>query len=246
MPSGRGLMTARSNFALAVTVLLMMVATPSAFAAQPAAVADLADLRAAAATPGAAGRDYATDLFADPWDYSNGEDILLDDTGPALKVSNARFENGAVRMRFTDNGYVSPIWGGYGDRMSLARDGAKTGNALDTSKYRTVSFEAYSDRTVYGGIFWFNCAGNAPTVPGAACLGGGGSIELKPGWNTYVYTPKRDFWDLNWGGLVSGLRLAVSPGPAGSDFALDWMRVTEPNSGASVSWSNPGGGSAEV
>lgn len=203
-----------------------------------------------AVAPGAAGRDYATDHFADPWDYSNSEDLLLDDTGPALKVSNPHFENGMVATRFTDNGYFSPIWGGYGDRMSLARDGAKTGNDLDTSKYRTVSFQAYSNREVSGGIFWFRCAGSAPVVAGESCssnTGGGKGFVFKPGWHTYVYTPSgRDFWDLNWGGRYNGLRLAVSPGTAGSDFKLDWMRVSEPNSGAAASWSNPGGGSADV
>jgi len=45
---------------------------------------------------------------------------------------------------------------------------------------------------------------------------------------------------------VTGLRLAVSPGAAGSNFALDWFRVVQPASGAQVTWSNPGGAPAEI
>jgi hypothetical protein len=240
--NGRGPMTARSRIAGSAVALLLaagLSATPAAAADRSAAVATVA------AAPGAAGRDYATDLFADPWDYSNREDMLLDDTGPALKVSFPRYENGWVRTTFIGQGYVSPIFGGYGDRMSLDRDGARTGNALDTSKYRTISFEAYSDRNVSAGFQWFNCAGDAPTVPGAACQGGASSVALLQGWHTYVVTPRREAWDLEWGGKVAWLRLAVSPSSQ-SDFALDWMRVTEPNSGAAANWSNPAGGQAEV
>ena len=237
-------MTARSGIASVGAVLILLgsalIATMPA-AAEPAPAANAS---ASAAAPGAAGRDYATDVFADPWDYSNAEDIIFDN-GLAIGVSNPSSGSGIASVRFTDNGYLSPIWGGWGGPLFTGRDGAKPGSALNTGRYRTVSFHAYSDRDVSAGVFWFNCPGGAVN----SNCGGGAPLGLKAGWNTYVITPGASQfggWPLGWGGSVNGLRLAVSPGGAGSDFALDWFRVSEPNSGAAAAWSNPGGGAGEV
>ena len=196
------------------------------------------------AASGAAGHDYATDIFADPWDYSNGADLLLDG-GPAMSVASARISGGQALMRMTDNGYISPIWGGYGGPLFTGRDGAKPGNTLNSARYRTVSFQAYSDHDVPAGLMWFNCPGG--TV--ANNCGGGLSFWLKAGWNTYEFTPGASVfagWPVSWGGSLNGLRLAVSPGSAGTTFAVDWFRLVVPHSGASVGWSNPGGGAADV
>jgi hypothetical protein len=239
-------MTERSRIALAVVVLLLLGSAPTAMAASgsESAASVVGRLAAAAAAPGAAGRDYATDTFADPWDYSNTDDLLLDG-GPAMNVTNTQNGVGMALVHFTNDGYVSPIWGGYGGPLFIGRDGAKPGNTLDSAQYRTVSFEAYSSRDVSAGLFWFNCPGGGV---GSQC-GGGTPFSLKAGWNTYILNPGSSVfggWPLAWGGSINGLRLAVSPGAAGSDFALDWFRVSQPGSGATVSWSNPGGGSADV
>src|SRR5471030_3143755 len=69
---------------------------------------------AAAATPPVtvpAGRDYATSTFADPWDYSDSADLVLD-AGPALGVAGLAMSGGTVHFS-AHSGYVSPIWGGY-------------------------------------------------------------------------------------------------------------------------------------
>ena len=240
-------MSVRSCIVLAAAMTLVLGLAPATATAAPArSSASVPAVTAAtlAATPGAAGHDYATDTFADPWDYSNSEDLLLD-SGPAMNASNPQAGNGWARMWFTDNGYVSPIWGGYGGPLFMGRDGGKPGNALNTAYYRTVSFEAYSNRDVSAGLFWFNCP---RAVVGSDC-GGGVPFLLKQGWNTYVLTPGASVfggWPVGWGGSVTGLRLAVSPGTAGSDFALDWFRVTAPNSGSSVNYSNGGGGTADI
>lgn len=212
------------------------VATVAADAAAPAP--------APAAAVGAAGHDYATDVFADPWDYSNAADMLLDN-GPSMSAVNPSINGGLASMWLSNDGYVSPIWGGYGGPLFTGRDGAKPGNALDSGKYRTVTFQAYSDRDVPAGLMWFNCPGGSV----ANSCGGGMSFWLKAGWNTYVMTPGASVfggWPVGWGGSINGLRLAVSPGSAGTTFALDWFRLVVPHSGATASWSNPGGGPADV
>ena len=73
-------------------------------------------------------------------------------------------------------------------------------------------------------------------------------FTLKAGWHTYVLNlgaSEFSGWPVPWGGTVNGLRLAVSPGAAGSDFALDWFRVVKPLSGAQLPWSNAGLGASE-
>ncbi|MBM9468076.1 hypothetical protein [Nakamurella leprariae] len=200
---------------------------------------------AAAAAVSQAGQDYATTRFADPWDYANPEDILLDNSGPAWNLQSGRVENGAVRGRFSDNGYISPLWGGYGGSLLLDRDGGRAGNAIDAARYTTVSFQAWSDRDVAAGLMWFDCPGGGVD---AAC-GGGLSFALQAGWHTYVLRPTNSVysgWPRSWSGQLNGLRLAVSPGPGGSDFALDWFRVAQTGSSGGVSWSNPGGGRGDL
>jgi hypothetical protein len=63
-----------------------------------------------------------------------------------------------VATHFTGNGYISPIWGGYGGPLFLGRDGGKPGNALNTGIYKTVAFQAWSNRDVPAALMWFNCA----------------------------------------------------------------------------------------
>jgi len=210
----------------------------------PAAVQATQQATGQAAASAPAGHDYASDVFADPWDYSNRDDLLLDG-GPAMSVANAGIAGGQALMRMTNDGYISPIWGGYGGPLFTGRDGAKPGNSLNSARYRTVSFQAYSDHDVPAGLMWFNCPGGAV----ASGCGGGLSFWLKAGWNTYEFTPGASAfagWPLSWGGSLNGLRLAVSPGSAGTTFAVDWFRLVVPHSGATVGWSNPGGGPADV
>ena len=42
--------------------------------------------------------------------------------------------------------------------MFLGRDGGKPGNALNTGIYKTVAFQAWSNRDVPAALMWFNCA----------------------------------------------------------------------------------------
>jgi hypothetical protein len=238
-------MTRRSLVAAIAAVLVIGTASTGSAVTRSGSPAAVAGLPAAVvAGSGAAGHDFATDVFADPWDYSNQDDLLVD-AGPAMRASNLRFGSGRVSTFFTGNGYVSPIWGGYGGPLFLGRDGGKPGNGLYTARYRTVAFQAYSSRNVSAGLMWFKC----PGAKVAGSCGGGATFTLLAGWHTYVLNPgasRISGWPLAWGGWVTGLRLAVSPGAAGSYFALDWFRVVQPASGAQVAWSNPGGVASDL
>jgi|GEM_PF-2461142 len=235
----------RRSLIVAVAAVLVFGSTSTGFAAirsaSPAAFTGLPV--AVAAAPLASGSDYATDVFADPWDYSNISDLQVD-TGPTMKASSLRFVSGRVTTHFTGNGYISPIWGGYGGPLFLGRDGGKPGNALNTALYKTVVFHTYSNRQVPAALMWFNCA---RALVAGSCEGAQ-PFTLKAGWNTYVLTPgaSRLRLPLRWGGMVNGLRLAVSPGAAGSNFAIDWFRVVKPMSGSQFTWPGAAAGASKV
>ena len=46
---------------------------------------------------GPAGRDYATDVFGDPWDYSNGADLVLD-AGPTMGLTAPSMSGGMAAL----------------------------------------------------------------------------------------------------------------------------------------------------
>ncbi|GAA1905717.1 hypothetical protein GCM10009814_38900 [Lapillicoccus jejuensis] len=194
----------------------------------------------------AAGRDYANDMFGDPWDYSNPSDLLTD-AGPTQNATGSTMANGIFTTHFTNNGYVAPLWGGYSDPLKTGHDGSRAGQALDTSRYRTIAFEAWSSRDVAGNVFWYNCPNGAV----AASCGGGMSVKLYAGWHTYVLHPGASQfgsfgYPVGWSGTLNGLWLAVYPGSAGSALMLDWFRVVQPGSGAATSWTNQYGGSGQL
>lgn len=216
--------------------VLASVAAPAPLAA-PASprTPSLPGVATATGTP--AGNDYATDHFADPFDYNNASDLLLD-AGPTMNAAPIGISGGMVSAHFTNDGYISPIWGGYGGPLLLGRDGAAPGNALDASRYQTVTFQAWSSRAVPAGLMWFNCPGGAVS---SSC-GGGTSFMLQAGWNTYVLSPHASVfagWPLAYAGSINGMRVAVSPGTAGSDFKLDWFRIEQPGTGTTVPFTNP-------
>ncbi|GAA1998527.1 hypothetical protein JL107_11585 [Nakamurella flavida] len=224
---------------LVALTVLASTATPVSATPPPAAT-----VAAVAAAPGSAGHDYATDVLGDPMDYSNSDDMLLD-PGPAGSMSNLRMQDGVVRGRVGEAGYLSPLWPGYGGSVLLGRDGAAPQNQLNADRYRTVSFSAYADRDVSAGLFWFACPGGGVSNT----CGGGLPFALRAGWHTYQLSPGASVfsgWPVAWRGSLTGLRLAASPGAGGAEIALDWFRVVEPGSGAEQNWTNPDGGSADI
>lgn len=222
-----------------LTALAVLAAplVPTVLAVSPSSALPAVATAVPASASGPAGRDYATDVFADPWDYTNTADLLTDNNGPAMGVTASSWAAGTVAANFGPMGYLSPLWGGYDGSLLLGRDGARPGNQLNASSYREVTFRMYSGGGGAGGLFWFNC----PTGGVSSACGGGIGVALQPGWNTYVIHPGASAfgWPLAWGGQLTGLRLAF---PAGAHIRLDWMRVVAPGTGTTIGWSNPAGG----
>ena len=221
--------------AVPAAVPAQAAAVPAAVPAQAAAPVRTA---AAVAAPviGPAGQDYATNTFADPWDYSNTDDLILNFSG-TQKTSALTMAAGFVSTQLTGNSaYLSPIWPGYSRSLLTGRDGAFAGNTVDATKYNAMTFEAYSNapRGANFYIVWFNCPGVSPL---GTCSGRTSIVWMMPGWNTYVVplgatAGSNGSFPTNWGGRINGLRIVFNAGA--SYFKMDQARLYQRNSGVGV------------
>jgi hypothetical protein len=88
------------------TIGLLAVAATLTLSAVPPGQELSAAVASTAAQPVTvlAGRDYATTTFADPWDYSNGADLVLD-AGPTMGLTAPSMSGGMVSF-VTHSAYV--------------------------------------------------------------------------------------------------------------------------------------------
>ncbi|HUR14158.1 MAG TPA: hypothetical protein VM097_06660, partial [Mycobacteriales bacterium] len=208
---------------LAVAVVTVGTVAPltTASAAQPPAVP---------ASVVAESPDYATTTFADPWDYSNREDLITD-KGPTAKLTSPSSSGGRLTFKITGAGYVSPVWGGYPGSLYLDRDGSKATNRVAASAYTHLSLRAYASQATSSALVWFTCPGLSSSCQGAM------PASLKAGWNTYDFLlannpafgkPKE------WAGAIHGLRYAMNGSSSGTTVVFDWMRLYRPGVSGNV------------
>lgn len=174
-------------------------------------------------------QDYSSTTFADPWDFSNRDDLKLD-RGPTSHVSGASWSGGTLSFTVTGSGYVSPVWGGYPGSLYLDRDGSRVGNQVSAATYTHVSLRAYASQRTSAGFMWFTCPGLSSSCEG------GMPVSLQAGWNTYDFTLVNRAYGLPkaWAGGIHGLRLALNGSSAGTKLSFDWMRLYHPGVSGTV------------
>jgi hypothetical protein len=191
----------------------------------------LANADAPAPLTFAAASDYATDVFSDPWDYSNTDDINLTagpKGGPAKGVALDKVAGGVLSFTAEKNqkGYVSPLWGGYPGSFLTGRDGGIATNEIDTTKYKYVRIHAWVSANLNASLQWFSCL-----KQDGSCIGGM-PVYLTKGWNDFVAPlanePKLGL-KLQWTGKMVGLRFAFNPTTT-TQVRIDSISVTAPDS----------------
>jgi hypothetical protein len=180
-----------------------------------------------------AGRDYATTLFGDSWDYSNSPDLVLDN-GPTLKLVRPSMSGGMVNF-YTHNGYVSPIWGGYGNEVAVEREGTRAGNALDARVYTRMNVHIFTSIRGSASLSYYTCGALR-----AECNGHMG-FGLKAGWNDIdLPIVRTGTVGKAWTGAMVGVRLAIGL-PSGTGLVhLDSLRIYQPASASAIRWAAPG------
>jgi hypothetical protein len=214
-----------ASVALTLTLLTGLLAIPLA---SPAAAA----VTVATPTPAevAGAPDYATERFADDWDYDNAEDQRLDAKAGMLNVTNQRLEGGRLKFTAGQGANFDPVLTWPGD-IPWGRDGEL--HPIDAARYNRVSFAMHSTAAAAGGIFWFNCPTRTPQCQGAT------PFALKTGWNVYDIELKNTIAQLPWSGQITSFRIIPNV-PAGTAIEVDWIRLhrREPSSAVSVRWTD--------
>jgi hypothetical protein len=171
-----------------------------------AAPADSVSVRPAAAS---GATDFATDVFGDPWDFSNSSDLHLD-PGPTKGLTNATIAGGMLQFtaKRGTRGYFSPLWGGYPGSFLMGRDGGLAQNMLDAGTYKVLRMRAFSSGRLSAALFWFTCFQKKSSCEG------GMPLSLAPGWNDIVMPIANNPLLLRsgkaWSGKLTDLRVAFN------------------------------------
>ena len=222
--------TYRSGFASALSALALAAGLLVVPLAAPAAAA----VTVATPSPASVGGspDYATERFADDWDYDNADDQRLDSKAGMLNVTNQRLE--ASRLKFTagQGATFDPVLTWPGD-IAWGRDGER--HPIDASRYDRVSFSMHSTVAAAAGVFWFNCPTRTANCQGAT------AFPLKAGWNVYDIPLQNTIATLAWSGQITSFRITPNV-PAGTPIEVDWIRLHKREAAVNVGWtdSSPG------
>ena len=222
--------------AIMATALTAVLASVLAAAGTPVLAATPAAASVAiSATTVPSAPDFATEAYADPWDYSNVEDLSPDSSVVGTGVSNTSYVNGTYNASVATGGWldlVSEIDGS----LPYGRDGRL--HPIDTSRYTRMSVRMFSTAAATAQVYWFACG-----APVAACFGAT-QFLTKPGWQTYdIAMANTTGTAVAWSGTMTGLRLYPSA-TANATIALDHIRLYQPSASSSITVSNTGASSA--
>ncbi|MHB8793723.1 MAG: hypothetical protein ACYC6O_10370 [Thermoleophilia bacterium] len=212
-----GLLVAAALLADVFSAGLLITAAPAL--AAPAVVSPAAPSVAESA-------DYSSEAWADPWDFSNGEDLSLTPQVQSWNVANLAMSGGNLSFDTAAGGFIEPVmtWGAF----PHGRDSQL--HTIDAGKYTHISFRMWSSVRTYAPIMWFSCDGGLPSCQGAMFF------WIEQGWNTYDMQIASN--DPNspvpWAGQIKRLRLYPNLSTS-SHVELDWMRLYQPGSNVNLS-----------
>lgn len=217
----------RSRPAPALLLVVSLVASLAvALTASPAAASVAVTTPDPAEVAGAP--DYATERFADPWDYENPEDQRLDSKAGMLNVTNQHFDGGRLKFTAQQNASFDPVLTWPGD-IPWGRDGEL--HPIDAGRYDRVSFSMFSSAPANAGVFWFNCPTREAGCQGAA------RVAIKTGWNFYDVELKNEIGTIDWAGQITSFRIIPNV-PAGTTMELDWIRIYKREAPVTVTWTD--------
>ncbi len=217
---GRRIGSSVSLVAIVAVVLSTLVVVPGAAGAQ-----DGPDAPTLSTNHVVESRDFASQAWADPWDFSSPDDLILVSNVGYLGLDDVEISDGLLSFTTGPEGSFFPHTALMG--IPHGRDGE--GTPIDGNTYRRLSMRIWSGAagTAMGRVWWFNDPG------GLAHSGGTQVVQIRPGWQTIDVSLATD--DPNhpqpWvGNQIMRLRIqpewSTSLGPF--DVSVDWVRVYEP------------------
>lgn len=175
--------------------------------------------------------DYATEQFADPWDFSNIEDFRGD--GTAHFLSSWSLSSGTLKAT-TIPGAGMILAHTFPGVLPHDRDTKQ--HPIDAARYTQISFSLYSSAATTGGFFWYSCDGIV-----ASCEQGT-MISISQGWRVYTVNlptaPRTNGGLPAWSGRPAAIRLVPSLG-SNTTVELDWFRLRSSSASASPPATTP-------
>jgi hypothetical protein len=204
---------------VAALAAVLLVAAPAAVlpvAAQPAPV------QPAAVVPSSTGGDYATDTFADPWDFANDDDV------PPIPLVGTENSNGIRRNAdgtltvVSRNNTTVKLVRTWGAQLPWGRDGQL--HPVPADRYTQLSLRMCLSGPLHMAVHYWNAAGEQglhPFYPPAGC--GTYRIDLRDiSTNPAGYRAP-------WTGSMVRVELLRGGTPSGTDpvvdITLDWVRL---------------------
>lgn len=183
--------------------------------------------------------DFASQRYADQWDYANVEDLSLLPLFNGSGNSQMSYPgDGSVHATVSRGGWLNLVNATPGS-IPYGRDGRAI--SIDSGQYKRFSIRMWSDRDNIAQVWWRTCA-EADT----ACYGAL-QFETKAGWGTYdVALQKISQTAANWSGPIVAMQINPT-GIADGRVAIDWTRVYQPIAGNQISVGrSDGNGSGEL
>nr|WP_297424219.1 hypothetical protein [uncultured Actinotalea sp.] len=208
-------------------VLASSALVAAAVTTTPAVAEAVASRVTLSATTVVGGADFATDAYADPWDYANREDQVLVAGATTADLWSADVAGGRLVVDAKPGGFVAPVVS-WADLGALPWDHDGSALPIDATRYTRMSVHMRVDRAATGTVMWFTCG-----VALARCQGAK-SFPTAPGWHTYDIPLTSGASGLAWQGLVKGLRLY--PSDPGGRAEIDWVRLYAPGQTTTVSF----------
>jgi len=204
----------------------------------------------------AAGPDFASDFWSDPWDFNNREDVALD---PAQidGFSNFSIANGlaggtltTTRTGAANGSNLYLLQRAYWGILNPGRTGR--GTPINSTYYTKLAFKMSSTRgDQFPRLYWFhNDLGN-PAGEGAGWRYVDPATPSPAGNNIFVVDLTQANQVTPWtAGPVRGLAIYPNSSAVGYPIQLDWVRLTTSDANSAskvvpVTWSG-GSGSTTI
>ena len=166
--------------------------------------------------------DYATDVFSDPWDFSNDEDVPpIALVGSENSYGITRNGNGTLTVASVNNTTIKLVrtWG---VELPWGRDGLVA--PVDAGRYTRLSFSMCLSGALNMAVHYWNAAGEQgllPFYPGAGCAVYDLDLRNTSGNPPGYQTP--------WAGSMVRVELLRGGSQTGAnplvDITLDWVRL---------------------
>ncbi|MGD9702324.1 MAG: FlgD immunoglobulin-like domain containing protein [Acidimicrobiia bacterium] len=167
--------------------------------------------------------DFATDVYGDPWDFSNDEDVIpTHEVGVQAAAGITRLPSGQLSVDTVDGTTIRLVFN-WPNVIPWGRDGRNV--PINGDRYSRLSFSAYADAPLAAGIRFQTASGAQGVLP----------FALRPGWNSYAYNLNdpanypAGFPSGPWSGQIVNLELHRGGGSGTVNVQLDWVRLHRPD-----------------